>query len=219
LDTHRTQRLKGIKNPFSLIYQQGGVIMKIRLNHPDKDRDGSLDMPSMDPARKYKYPQDEGAERQAVEDFPADEENDTAEFPADVGNDLGQYSEQEGHTHPPFPEVTADAGGENARNAAQHGGSGPRVDDLGLDDLQDRPHEANLEAIDEYMEDRDGTPVFDRSIENITVDEPETDVEANKEDTRPGRNARLPEREDQLADEESKVYDESIDGPGTRDLH
>ena len=193
--------------------------MKIRLNHPDKDRDGSLDMPSLDPARQHKYPEDDEAKRQAVENFPADEESDTAEFPADVGNDLGQYSEAEGHTHPTFPELSADAGGENARNAAQHGGEGPRVDDLGLDDLQDIPRESGLEAIDAFMEDRDGTPVFDRSIENITVDEPETDVEASKEDRRPGRDARLTEREDQLSVEESEVYDQSMDGPGTRDLH
>jgi hypothetical protein len=60
-------------------------------------------------------------------------------------------------------------------------------------------------------------PVFDRSIENIDIGE--TDIETGMENTRPGKNARLPQKEDQLADEESEVYDVSIDGPGTRDLH
>ncbi|HEU4708786.1 MAG TPA: hypothetical protein VFS17_05690 [Methylophilaceae bacterium] len=193
--------------------------MKIRLNHPDKDKDGSLDMPSLDPSRKHKYPEEDDADLQAVEDFPSDPDNDVADFPADVGNDLGQYTEDEGHSYPPFPRVTREAGGADASNAAQHGGSGPRVDDLGTDDLQDQPNDNGLEAVNAFMEDRDGIPVFDRSIENIDVNEPETDVEAGTEDTRQGRDQRLPEKEDQLAEEESEVYDESIDGPGTRDLH
>jgi hypothetical protein len=90
------------------------------------------------------------------------------------------------------------------------------VDDLGIDDLQDEPHEPDLEAIEAFTQDIGDIPVFDRSIENIDVGEPETDVEASEEDT---RNDRLPEKEDQLAEEESEVYDVSIDGPGTRDLH
>lgn len=193
-------------------------MMRIRLNHPDKDKDGSLDHPTMDPAQKHKYAEDEDANRQ-VADFTADAENDVADFPADVGNDLGQFTQAEGDDYPPFPKVTEEAGGIGARNAAQHGGSGPRVDDLGIDDLQDIPHEPHLEAIDEFTEDMGDRPLFDRSIENIDPDEQPSDMEANKEDTRPGRDVRLPERKEQFMKEESKVYDESMDGPGTRDLH
>lgn len=178
--------------------------MKIRLNHPDKDRDGSLDHPSMDPTRSHQYPNEDDRTHEAI-----------ADFPADVGNDLGQFSEEEGHTYPAFPDVAAEAGGDNVPNAAQRGGSGPRVDDLGIDDLQDQPHEVDMEAIDEYTEDMGDRPVFDRSIENIDLDTPET----GKEDNRPGKNDRLPEKIDQFVEEESKVYDVSIDGPGTRDLH
>lgn len=182
--------------------------MRIRLNQPDRDRDGSIDQPSMDPSRKHKFPNEDERAQDA-----------TSDFPADVGNDLGQFSQEEGNTYPPFPKVSEEAGGDEVHNAAQRGGTGPRVDDLGMDDLQDIPHEPDLAALDEFTEDLGDRPVFDRSVENIDLDEPRTDVEANKEDTRPGRNARLPAREDQLADEESKVYDESLDGPGTRDLH
>ena len=125
-----------------------------------------------------------------------------------------QFSEEEGHTFPAFPGAAAIADG---GNAAQRGGDGPRVDDLGIDDLQDQPHEVDMQAIDEYTEDMGDRPVFDRSIENIDLDTPQ--AEAGKEDTRPGKNDRLPEKIDQFAEEESKVYDVSIDGPGTRDLH
>lgn len=182
--------------------------MRIRLNQPDRDRDGSIDQPSMNPAHKHKLPNEDERAQEA-----------TADFPADVGNDHGQFSQAEGNTYPPFPDVTEEAGGDDASNAAQYGGTGPRIDDLGVDDLQDQPHEPDLAAIDEFTEDMGDRPVFDRSIENIEINPPETDVEASREDTRPGRYARLPEREDQLPDEESKVYDESMDGPGTRDLH
>lgn len=180
--------------------------MKIRLNHPDKDRDGSLDHPSMDPARKHQYPNGDSQVQDAM-----------ADFPADVGNDMGRFSEEEGQTFPTFPDASAEAGRGNVRNAAQRGGSGPRVDDLGIDDLQDQPHEVDMQAIDEYTEDMGDRPVFDRSIENIDLDMPQN--EAGKEDTRPGKDDRLPEKVDQFAEEESKVYDVSIDGPGTRDLH
>lgn len=182
--------------------------MRIRLNQPDEDKDGSIDHPSMDPSQRHKRPNEDEHAQDA-----------TADFPADVGNDHGQFSDDESDSYPPFPRTTDKAGGDQARNAAQHGGSGPRVDDLGIDDLQDVPHEPDLAAIDEFVEDMGDRPVFDRSIENIDTDEQETDVEANKEDNRSGRNARLPDKEDQLMDEESKVYDESMDGPGTRDLH
>lgn len=182
--------------------------MRIRLNQPDRDRDESIDQPAMDPSRKHKFPNEDERAQDA-----------TSDFPADVGNDLGQFSQEAGNTYPPFPKVSEEAGGDEVHNAAQRGGTGPRVDDLGMDDLQDIPHEPDLAALDEFTEDLGDRPVFDRSVENIDLDEPRTDVEANKEDTRPGRNARLPAREDQLADEESKVYDESLDGPGTRDLH
>lgn len=181
--------------------------MKLRLNHPDKDKDGSLDHPTMDPASQHKY---------ATEDEHTPEP--TADFPADVGNDIGQYSEDQSDVYPPFPKVTEQAGGDDAPNAAQNGGSGPRIDDLGIDDLQDMPRNQDMTAIDEYTNDMGDRPLFDRSIENIDVGE-ENDIETGKEDTRRGRNARLPQKEDQLADEESQVYDVSIDGPGTRDLH
>lgn len=181
--------------------------MKLRLNHPDKDRDGSLDHPTMDPASPHKY---------ATEDEHTQEA--TADFPADVGNDIGQFSEGQGNTYPPFPEVTEQAGGGDAANAAQNGGSGPRIDDLGIDDLQDVPRHQDLSAVDEYTNEMGDRPLFDRSIENIDVGE-ETDIGTGEEDKRRGRNARLPQKEDQLADEESQVYDVSIDGPGTRDLH
>lgn len=143
--------------------------MKIRLNHPDKDKDGSLDMPSLDPTNKGEYP-------------------DAAE------------------------EASADS-----RNAAQSGGDGPRIDDIGVDDLQDRPREVDLEAIDKYMRDRGDTPVFDRSIESLDVGEDDTGVESAGE---AGRDEEIHfTDEGQLENEESRVYDESIDGPGTRDLH
>jgi hypothetical protein len=180
--------------------------MKIRLNQPDKDRDGSIDHPSMDPSRKHHFPnEDERAEEAS------------ADFPADVGNDMGQYSEEQGNSYPPFPSTTEEAGGIEVLNAAQQGGSGPRIDDLGIDDLQDVPRDQDLAAIDEYTQDMGDRPVFDRSIENTDIGE--TDIETGMENTRPGKNARLPQKEDQLADEESEVYDVSIDGPGTRDLH
>jgi len=179
--------------------------MKIRLNHPDKDRDGSLDHPTMDPAAQQKYANEDEHTQEA-----------TAGFPADVGNDHGQFSEDQGNTYPPFPKVTEQAGGEDAPNAAQSGGSGPRVDDLGVDDLQDLPRNNDLGAIDEFTQDIGDRPLFDRSIENIDVGVEEADSETG---TRRGRDSRLPQKEDQLADEESEVYDVSIDGPGTRDLH
>jgi hypothetical protein len=74
--------------------------MEIRLNKKDRDHDGSLDPPSMDPSKSDKFA-NLGEKKQDA----------SAEFPADVGNDLGQYTENEGHTYPPFPEVTAEAGG------------------------------------------------------------------------------------------------------------
>jgi hypothetical protein len=180
--------------------------MRIRLNQPDRDRDGSIDHPSMYPSRQHRHRDEDGHAQE------------TADFPADVGNDIGQFSREHGQTYPLFPDATDEAGGEEVRNAAQHGGDGPRVDDLGIDDLQDVPHQPDLAAIDEYVEDISDRPVFDRSIENIEIGE-ETDIETGREDRQPGRSARLPEKEEQLADEESGVYDESMDGPGTRDLH
>lgn len=182
--------------------------MKIRLNHPDKDRDGSLDHPTMDPAAQEKYGNEDEHMQEAI-----------ADFPADVGNDIGQFSEDQSNTYPPFPKVTEQVGGEDAPNAAQRGGSGPRIDDLGVDDLQDLPRNQDLAAIDEFTKDIGDRPLFDRSIENLDVGEEETDIETGQEDTRRGRDARLPQKEDQLADEESEIYDVSIDGPGTRDLH
>lgn len=133
--------------------------MKILLNRPDKDRDGSIDHPSMDPARTHDFPNEE-VPQEAI-----------ADFPADVGNDIGQFSEDQGNTYPPFPHVTAEAGGVEAPNAAQRGGSGPRIDDLGIDDLQDVPRNQDLAAIDEITRDMGDRPVFDRSIENIDIGE------------------------------------------------
>lgn len=176
--------------------------MKIRLNHPDRDKDGSLDHPAMGATQLHHY---------SIEDAHAQEA--VADFPADVGNDLGQYSEDEGHTYPSFPDVANQAGGEDVLEAAQRGGSGPRVDDLGIDDLHDQPHEIDLEAIDEYVEDIGDKPMFDRSIENIEVETPTENIETGAE------GVRLPEKIEQLAEEESEVYDVSMDGPGTRDLH
>lgn len=181
--------------------------MKIRLNHPDKDKDGSLDHPTMDPMAKQKY---------VDEDEPAQEA--VADFPADVGNDIGQFSEDQNQTYPSFPDATAEAG-RDALNAAQRGGSGPRIDDLGIDDLQDLPREQNLAAIDEFTKDMGDRPLFDRSIENIDVEDSASDANTAEEDSGLDSAALPGEKEDQLADEESGIYDVSVDGPGTRDLH
>ena len=178
--------------------------MKIRLNHPDKDRDGSLDHPTMDPMAKQKY---------VDEDEPTQEA--TADFPADVGNDIGQYSDEQPQPYQASP----DGNVEMAATAAQHGGSGPRIDDLGIDDLQDLPREQDLAAIDEFTRDMGDRPLFDRSIENIEVDDAGNASAAADEDDSTDSDTGLAEKEDQLADEESGIYDVSMDGPGTRDLH
>lgn len=191
-------------NNDSLDYREIAA-MKIRLNHPDKDKDGSLDHPTMDPMAKEKYLDEDEHTQEA-----------TADYPADVGNDIGQFSEAQNVTYPPFPEVNAEG---NTVNAAQQGGAGPRIDDLGIDDLHDIPRDQDLAAIDEFTSDMGDRPLFDRSIENIDVGDTGNDTEAADEDAPAEGSTRLPEKEDQLADEESGVYDVSVDGPGTRDLH
>ena len=181
--------------------------MKIRLNHPDQDKDGSLDHPTMDPAAQQKYANDDETSLDVA-----------ADFPADVGNDIGQFSLGQGVTYPPS-QLSEESIEADEVTAAQDGGAGPRLDDMGIDDLQDLPRSQDLAAIDELTQEIGDRPLFDRSIENLDVGDTEDDGSGSEDDDFDDDSIRLTEREDQLPDEESQVYESSIDGPGTRDLH
>lgn len=171
---------------------------------PNKhNRDGSLAMPDTSPSSPTKF----------VDEDAGDENRAIADFPADQANDLGQVSE----------EVSSD------EFVAQNGGDGARLDDMGIDDLQDQPHEIDVEALTASA--REDVPVFDRSIED-TADLPGAEMEAVAEDDSAEDEAVADANdesaeeedgtlleEDELSEEEPRVYDVSLDGPGTSDLH
>lgn len=91
-------------------------------------------------------------------------EDAVADFPAEAANDVGQVSSE----HYPFSTELSDEAGPNEENAAQFGGDGPRVDDLGYADLQDRgPDEAKLQENLSAMQQlhSQDTPLFDQSMQ------------------------------------------------------
>jgi hypothetical protein len=157
------------------------------MSTPNKQNpDGSLAMPDMNPASTH----DENDE---------DENRSAADYPADVANDIGQAS---GETT--IEDLTA-----------QNDGDVPRIDDLGIDDLQDQPHKADVDKLTANV--REDRPLFDRSVED-TADFAGAAGESDEDDGKDENEERLPE-EDELGEEESRVYDISLDGPGTSDLH
>lgn len=135
-----------------------------------------------------------------------------ADFPARSADDMGQLYEEQSEGYP-FSEKLSEAVGPQGENAEQNGGSGPRIDDLGFGDLQDRDE---LEKKDLPMMDalaRTDMPVFDQSIDNEDPDQPPASKRSKKADDTAGVG------EDPLSDEDLRPYDVSLDGPGTSDLH
>ena len=132
-------------------------------------------------------------------------------FSADAADDIGQLSSEAY----PFSETLSAEVGLHDENAAQHGGSGPRIDDLGIDDLvNENPEEGdldkNLSTLHEL--DKKDMPLFDQSMENRNPDEPD-----GKNPT-PRNIKRTETGEDDSEGENSTLYDVSLDGPGTEDL-
>ena len=86
----------------------------------------------------------------------------------------------------------------------------------GTADLQDAPPNSNSLALDDLQgKAKLGTndvPVFDRSIENRNTDLADMDERRPDDDDEPSVG------KDELSEEDRRVYDISIDGPGTRDL-
>lgn len=164
-----------------------------------------IDHPPMDPMKRDQSP---------VAANPKEYQEPGIEFPGEGADDLGQLWEERGEGYP-FSEQLSDEAGAEGENAEQHGGSGPRIDDLGISDLRDKdePDKADLSMLDEIG--RTDLPVFDQSLNNRDPDQPD-------QVSRKGRNAsKNPRRgvgKDKLSSEDLRPYDVSTDGPGTADL-
>lgn len=158
-----------------------------------------LDQPSLDPAQH--------SNEAKHHHEPA------AEFPAEAADDMGQLlSEQDDGF--PFSEELSDAAGPQGENAAQRGGSGPRIDDLGISDLRDKDGlgKQDLPMLNELA--RTDLPLFDQSLDNRDPDEPGNrgrPEQVVRPEDRPGANP-------EALDEGIRPYDISLDGPGTDDL-
>lgn len=141
----------------------------------------------------------------------ADAEDSAELFSAEASDDIGQLS-SEGY---PFAEELSAEVGLHDENAAQHGGSGPRIDDLGIDDLANESPEGgdldkNLSTLQELN--RKDMPLFDQSIENRNPDEPDG------ENPNPLNIKKTETGADDPGGENSTLYNVSLDGPGTEDL-
>ena len=158
-----------------------------------------IEQPSMDPAQQ--------SNEAKHHHQPA------AEFPAEAADDMGQlWAEQEDSY--PFSEELSEEAGPEGDNAAQRGGSGPRLDDLGIRDLSDKDElgKQDLPMLNKLA--RTDLPVFDRSLDERDPDEPDNG-------DRPDQTAKLedrPEANPEALDEDITPYDISLDGPGTDDL-
>lgn len=136
-----------------------------------------------------------------------------AEFPAEGADDMGQlWAEQEDSY--PFSEELSEEAGPEGENAAQRGGSGPRLDDLGIGDLSDKDglSKQDLPMLNKLA--RTDLPVFDRSLNERDPDEPDNG-------SRPEQVVKpedMSEGNPEALDEDIKPYDISLDGPGTDDL-
>ena len=81
--------------------------------------------------------------------------------------------------------------------------------------MQDAPPNSNSRALDDLQGRAklgDDVPVFDRSVENRNTDLADMDEPLPDDDEEPAVG------KDDLSEEDRRVYDVSIDGPGTSDL-
>ena len=96
-----------------------------------------------------------------------------------------------------------------------YAGRGDLPREPGTADLQDAPPNSNSRALDDLQGRAklgDDVPVFDRSVENRNTDLADMDEPISDDDEEPAVG------KDDLSEEDRRVYDVSIDGPGTSDL-
>lgn len=137
-----------------------------------------------------------------------------AEFPAEAADDMGQlWAEQEDSY--PFSEELSEQAGPQGENAAQRGGSGPRIDDLGISDLGDKQGlgKQDLPMLNKLA--RTDLPLFDRSLDERDPDQPANGGDRPDQAIKPEHR---PEANPEALDEDIKPYDISLDGPGTDDM-
>lgn len=98
----------------------------------------------------------------------------------------------------------------------EYAGRGDMPREPGTADLQDAPPNSNSLAWDDLQGKaklgKDDVPVFDRSVENRNTDLADIDERRPNDDDEPAVG------KDELSEEDRRVYDVSIDGPGTSDL-
>ena len=149
---------------------------------------GYLKQPSMDPSHQDNEPTEEGM---------------SPEEAATSGSRLEQTDAERGS------DVVGWQGDDYA-------GRGDMPREPGTADLQDAPPNSNSRGLDDLQGraelGSDDVPLFDRSTENRNANL------ADINERRPDDDDEPPVGKDEMSDEDRRVYDVSIDGPGTSDL-